>query len=107
MVDSSPDTAVPKTSTDRVRLMQGVDRLPQPCFAVIDGAQWSNLPGELAGAGLSGRSLFLGAGEATEAAGLWLVPLSGRPDAVGAVLDLVGDKPAAVFWGCHAGEAAL
>ena len=93
--------------TDLARLRQAVGRLPQPAFAVLDGAQWNDIATELAGLGVRGRSLFLGAGETVEAAGPWLVALGQSPEAADAVLGWVADKPAAVFWGCAAGEAAL
>ncbi len=93
--------------SDMARLADGVPRLPQPAFAVVDGAQWDDFPSALATAGLRGRSLLLGAGEDVEAAGPWLVALDQRPDASNAVLEMLDAKPAAVFWGCPAGEAAL
>lgn len=102
---ASDTTAAP--SPDLARLMQAVARLPHPAFAVLDGGLWDDLPGELGKAGLSGRSLFLGAGADVEAAGPWLVALDQRAGAADTVLALVGEAPAAMFWGCQVGEAAL
>ena len=105
---SSSDGRVQEAAAlDVTRLVQRVERLPQPSFAVLDGAQWSDLPRVLAGAGLGGRSLFLRAGTAVEAAGPWLIPLNQQPDAARRLQGLVDDKPAAVFWSCSAGEAAF
>ena len=65
------------------------------------------MPSELARRGLEKRSLFLGAGKEAEAAGPWLVGLSQRGSATDEIFDLVGDKPAAVFWACLPGEQAV
>ncbi|WP_288587018.1 DUF4123 domain-containing protein [uncultured Methylobacterium sp.] len=77
-------------------------------FAVLDGAQFDDLPAALRQAGLLGRSLFLDQGDAElERAGPWLVALAQAPDAADQVFRLAGDRPAAVFWCCIAGEAVL
>ncbi|WP_158004082.1 DUF4123 domain-containing protein, partial [Methylobacterium indicum] len=77
-------------------------------FAVLDGAQFDDLPAALRQAGLLGRSLFLDQGDAElERAGPWLVTLAQAPDAADHVFRLAGDRPAAVFWCCIAGEAVL
>ena len=93
--------------TDAEKLAHTVRRLPTPAFAVLDGALWDDLPRELGQAGLSGRSLFLGAGTETEAAGPWLVAMGRRDGDVETILALVGERPAAAYWGCSAGEVAL
>lgn len=92
---------------DLSKLARGLQQFSGPGYAAVDGAQWTNLPGTLADVGLSGRSLFLGAGSQVELAGPWLVCLEPPAEKAEAVLSLVGEKPAAVFWRCGAGEAAL
>lgn len=104
-VAGQPETAAPPAGLAELAL--AVSRLQHPAFAVLDGAHWDDMPTKLERAGLGGRSLYLGAGQAVEAAGPWLVSLDQRPDAVGALMELLGERPAAVFWGCEAGEAAL
>ena len=81
-------------------------RLDGPVFAVLDGAHWADLPAELARLHVTARSLFLGAGREAEQAGPWLAELQG-PDMTDALVGLVWDRPAAVFWCCPAGDQAL
>jgi hypothetical protein len=83
-------------------------------FATLDGAQFDDLPGELAGKGLVYRPLYLDRGDRDrERAAIQLVPLGGQANspernaALAQLSDLVGDRPAAVFWQCPAGEEAL
>lgn len=102
-----PALTNPPASPYLIRLQRAVLRLPQPAFAVLDGAQWQNLPEVLEQLGLYARSLFLGANEDVAAAGPWLVALGQRERAADDVLTLLGERPAAVFWGCQAGDAAL
>ncbi len=60
-------------------------------FAVLDGAQFDDLPAALRQAGLLGRSLFLDQGDAElERAGPWLVTLAQAPDAADHVFRLAG-----------------
>ncbi|WP_279357930.1 DUF4123 domain-containing protein [Methylobacterium indicum] len=60
-------------------------------FAVLDGAQFDDLPAALRQAGLLGRSLFLDQGDAElERAGPWLVTLAQAPDAADHVFCLAG-----------------
>lgn len=92
--------------TSLERLHDAVLTLPQPAFAVLDGSAWPDLPVALGRHVLVRRSLFVDAGPSITAAGPWLVPLD-RPGASKAVLAVLEDKPAAVFWSCPAGARAL
>ena len=108
MTPDDPEAPIaPAAGPAASKLALALARLPVPRFAVIDGGHWDDLPAELRKGGLQGRSLFLGAGHDIEVAGPHLVDLDGSPDAARAVLDLVGDRPAAVFWGGAPGQGAL
>ena len=99
--------SAPALSDPAGRQAAMIRRMPEPRFGVLDGGHFDNLPGLLAAAGLAARSLFLGQGERdAERHGPWLLPLldDGHTDAV---LALVGEHPAAVFWSCAPGEVAL
>ena len=87
-------------------MMAAVHRLEPPLFGVIDGAQFDDFTAESAPLGLFARSLFLGAGMEAERAGPWLVRLP-RLDDVERLLTFAGERPAALVWGCTAGEQAL
>jgi Domain of unknown function (DUF4123) len=77
-------------------------------FAVVDGGQFEDLPKILKNERLFGRSLFLDQADVEiQKAGPWLVGLDQSPNATDQVLAFVGDRPAAVFWSCEAGEAML
>jgi len=85
-----------------------VAAFPGRRFAVLDGGQFEDLPGQCRREGLFVRSLFLDhADEEAEKAGPWLIALDQEPRAVAKVMTLVGDRPAAVFWSCNDGEAVL
>lgn len=77
-------------------------------FAVIDGAQFRDLPAELRRERLFARSLFLDHVDAEmQKAGPWLVSLGQAPQATDQVFAVVGEKPAVVYWDCAAGGAVL
>ena len=93
---------------DTARTLQATLRdMPQPLFAVLDGALFDDLPGDLLNAGFSCRSLFLEHGdEEVERAGPWLMTLdSDRARAHAEALAVA--QPCAVFWSCADGEMAL
>lgn len=91
----------------------------QPVFAVLDGAHFADLPVRLRSAGFNGRPLFTGGGSNDPMPSVvapWIVPLDEqshpfqgrRPDAtIPALLNIIADRPAAVFWACTAGLDAL
>ena len=97
-----------------VRLLPGLPRLadavagfPGPAYAVIDGAQFENLPGMLRFAGFSARALFRSPGDARlERAGPWLVALNVSAN-IDRLLAITTNRPAAVFWSCFDGEQVL
>ena len=90
-----------------------------PVFAVLDGAQFANLPAELREGTFVSRSLYIDRGEnnpeqvVTAPHMVWLdetpeKPAGRAPDqTVPALLELIGDRPAAVFWECSTGADAL
>ncbi len=99
--------ASPRPAQTQAGLAGVAGRLPGPVFAVLDGGHFDDLPAALAGVGLGARSLFLGDGGRDEQRfGPWLLAVQ-RPEDVAAVLALVGDLPAVVFWSCAEGEVAL
>ena len=85
-----------------------------PVGAVLDGAQFDNLPGELLRADVTGRPLYLDRGPGGRdriVTAPHLIDLDstvgGREAALDAVLHLLDDRPAAVFWCCGEGPEAL
>lgn len=85
----------------------GLGALPDPVFAVLDGAHFVDLEDELAEAGISSRSLFLkGGDEELRRDGPWLVALQNE-HARAHIEELALEKPCAVFWSCPEGEQAL
>ncbi|MGJ8605991.1 MAG: DUF4123 domain-containing protein [Marivita sp.] len=90
-----------------------------PTFAVLDGAQFDNLPDALREGEFVARSLYLDRGDNNPDQVITaphLVLLDERPatvlgrapaQTVPALLDLLDGKPAAVFWQCPAGEEVL
>ena len=90
-----------------------------PFFAVLDGAQFDDLPAALREGKFVARSLYLDRGEnnpdqvVTAPHLVWLdeTPVNPglRPPAltVPPLMELVGDRPAAVFWRCPAGGEVL
>ena len=78
-----------------------------PVFAALDGAQFDDPAALMKSANINCRSLFLGVADAErEAAGPWLTGIDAMA-AMDRFLAILGDLPAAVFWSCPAGEAAL
>jgi Domain of unknown function (DUF4123) len=99
----APRAAAPPTAS----LADILRAMPGPVFAALDGGQFDDLPAELDDAKLKGRSLFLGVGDAeTQKAGPWLADADSEA-VLERLLAVIGDKPAAVFWSCPAGETAL
>lgn len=88
-------------------LAAALDSAPHPLHAVLDGALFDDLPGDLLRAGFSSRSLFLEHGdEEVERAGPWLLTLdSARARDHAQALAVA--QPCAVFWSCPEGEMAL
>ena len=81
--------------------------MPHRCFALIDGAQFDDLPGALAAAGLRARGLYLeGPDRSAVAAGPFLAPAD-TPHTRSAISALVAGRPAAVLWSWQQGETAL
>ncbi|TRW95279.1 hypothetical protein FNJ84_16255 [Paracoccus sp. M683] len=106
----------------RVSLEQGLlalDHKAAPVFAVLDGAQFDNLPQELMMGGFVSRSLYLDRGDNNPEQIITaphMVWLDERPEKIGgrapeitipALLDLIVARPAAVFWQCPDGANAL
>ena len=62
---------------DKARIFaSALDEAPNPLFAVADGSQFEDLPGELSSAGLFCQSLFLNHKDKSfERAGPWLFSL--------------------------------
>ena len=95
-------------SEARRRLRLAVDAFHLNAFAVIDGGHFDDLPTAFKRERLFARSLFLDKGDReVQTFGPWLVKLDQEPEATNKVFAIVGDKPAAVFWSCDAGEAVL
>lgn len=90
-----------------------------PAFAVLDGAQFDNLPKALFDGDFVSRPLYLDRGEndpeqiITAPHMVWIderaEKVTGRPPAetIPALFDLIEDKPAAVFWQCSDGGDVL
>ena len=99
----TPKLDLPDPDTGARRLTATLGALPGPLFAVMDGALFDDLPGELLRAGITARSLFLDhADKDVERAGPWFVALS--TDAVrDHVVGLAAARPCAVFWECPDG----
>lgn len=83
--------------------------MPGPRFAVLDGALYSDLRGELADRSVAAVSLFRDHPDHdVENAGPWMATLDG-PEATKAVLELSleANRASGVFWSCPGGEAVL
>ena len=92
---------------DRKAVIATLGRYPPERFAVIDAAHFDDMGAELAGSALAGEPLYLDdMGDGPANSGPWLVSL---PDwqAADRVLQLCGDRPAAVFWSWGDGQKAL
>ena len=85
------------------RLSKALQALSGPLFAVMDGALFDDLPGDLMRAGITCRSLFLDhADRDVERAGAWFMALS-SDEVRDHVVGLAAKRPCAVFWECPAG----
>lgn len=81
--------------------------LPGDVFAVIDGAQFNDLPSSLAGASLAFDPLFLeGVHPSSRATGPHLVALPEDSD-IDLLLGVLQNRSAAVFWSWPGGQDAL
>jgi Domain of unknown function (DUF4123) len=104
---AGPALDLPDPANVARTLQVTLSEMPQPLFAVLDGALFDDLPSDLLGAGFSCRSLFLEHGdEEVERAGPWLFALEDvRARAHAEALAIA--QPCAVFWSCAQGEMAL
>jgi len=96
-----------------------IDYKAAPVFAVLDGAQFDHLPNSLFDGDFLSRSLYLDRGEndpdqiITAPHMVTLDERSEKPtgrsyeDTVDALLALLDDRPAAVFWQCEGGADVL
>ena len=90
------------------KLRTTIEAFPAAGFAVLDGAQFADLPASLRREGLFARSLFLDHADAeVEKAGPWLVGLDQKSDALDRIFAFVGDRPAVVYWCCEVSELVL
>jgi len=88
-------------------LAKAVRAMPGPVFAVLDAGQFDDLPSELSKADIKAQSLFLGQSDfETQKYGPWLADTYSAAS-LDRLLDVIGDRPAAVFWSFPAGERAL
>jgi hypothetical protein len=99
----------PQLSAAARKLIDAVERSPLvPLFAVVNGAQYGDLPNLLRIQGPTGRSLFLDHADAEiEAASGWLVPLDGGYDLKKLLEVSDEDCSSLVLWSCPLGETAL
>lgn len=112
--------------TDIEQLKHTLSQADKPLFAVLDGAQFGDLPAALLDGGFFHQSLYLDRGDgnrerlATAPHLVWLDrERQGRPDMQGEngslpvpelvdrLLNMVGKTSAAVFWQCEAGGDIL
>jgi hypothetical protein len=102
-----PSLDLPQISDVARTLRVVLEQAPKPLFAVLDGALFDDLPGDLTKAGFSCRSLFLDSTDIElERAGPWLLALDDQR-ALDHVHALAIAQPCAVFWSCAEGEAVL
>ena len=113
-----PETAEPEPQSLQKALL-ALDHKSAPVFAVLDGAQFDNLPKELVLGDFISRALYLDRGDnnpeqiITAPHMVWLEErrerITGRSPSktIPALLALIGDRPAAVFWQCPTGADAL
>lgn len=100
-------------------VLLGLDYNVAPVFAVLDGAQFDNLPQELLLGNFVSRPLYLDRGDnnseqiITAPHMVWLderpEKVTGRAprETIPALMALIASRPAAVFWQCPAGSGAL
>ncbi len=113
-----PKEATYQTESLRTALL-GLDYKSVPVFAVLDGAQFQDLPATLFDGDFISRPLYVDRGENDPqqvVTAPHLVTLDERQetvigrsyrDTVSALLDVIGEKPAAVFWQCSQGVDVL
>ncbi len=107
---------------DLKALRTEIEALEHPVFAVLDGAQFDNLPDALFDSDFVHKPLYLDRGgqgqdfELTAPQLVWLDRDANKapqhedapaPDILNTLFDLIDDKPAAVFWECPTGSQAL
>lgn len=100
-------------------ILLSADPAVEPFFAVLDGAQFDDLPGALRAGEFVARALYLDRGEnnpdqvITAPHLVWLDETPVNPGlrapafTVPPLLELIGDRPAAVFWQCPGGGDRL
>lgn len=104
---SGADEREPASNAEET-LESAIADLPGQSFAVLDGAQFDDLPAMFNSERLFARSLYLDqADHEIEKASPWVVPLSQEEAAREKVVRLVGQSPALVVWTCRDGEAIL
>ncbi|AUH34180.1 DUF4123 domain-containing protein [Paracoccus tegillarcae] len=115
----SETDARPKPPASLEEALLSLDHKSAPVFAVLDGAQFDNLPQELLLGDFVSRPLYLDRGEnnpdqiITAPHMVWLderpEKVTGRApkDTIPALLALIVNRPAAVFWQCPDGADAL
>jgi hypothetical protein len=99
--------------------LRALHRPDAPVFAVLDGAQFDDLPTALLLGGFVSRSLYLDRGDndpqqvITAPHLVWLDGRAVKPvspcrgSTISALLDLIDGQPRGVFWQCPAGGDAL
>ncbi|AUH33594.1 DUF4123 domain-containing protein [Paracoccus tegillarcae] len=109
----------PQVPTSLEEALLALDQKSAPVFAVLDGAQFDNLPQELLLGDFVSRPLYLDRGEnnpeqiITAPHMVWLderpEKVAGRApkDTIPALMALIAGRPAAVFWQCPDGAVAL
>lgn len=114
-----PEEAEPPTPASLEQALLALDHKSAPVFAVLDGAQFDNLPQELLLGDFVSRPLYLDRGDnnpeqiITAPHMVWLderpEKITGRApqDTIPALLALIANRPAAVFWQCPDGADAL
>ncbi|RCW79890.1 DUF4123 domain-containing protein [Paracoccus lutimaris] len=109
----------PQAPTSLEDALLALDHKSAPVFAVLDGAQFDNLPQELLMGDFVSRPLYLDRGDnnpeqiITAPHMVWLdehpEKITGRApkDTIPALMALIAGRPAAVFWQCPDGADAL
>jgi Domain of unknown function (DUF4123) len=107
--DVSDGRGLDLTANGVTMLHDHVAAMPGPRFAVLDGALYADLPGELTDRSVAAISLFRDHPDHdVENAGPWMVSLD-VPEAINEVLELSlgANQASGVFWSCPGGEAVL
>ncbi|MFD1057530.1 DUF4123 domain-containing protein, partial [Paracoccus fistulariae] len=109
----------PQVPASLEEALLALDHQAAPVFAVLDGAQFDNLPHELLLGDFVSRPLYLDRGDnhpeqiITAPHMVWLderpEKITGRApqDTIPALMTLIANRPAAVFWQCPDGADAL